>query len=366
MNTQMNAIDGARFREVLGHYPTGVSVVTATTPAGMPVGMVVGTFTSVSLEPPLVAFLPDKSSTSWPLIHESGSFCANVLSADQEVLCRKFAKSGGNKFEDVEWTPSASGSPILNNVVAWVDCDIEQVVESGDHYIVIGRVRDLDVMQLASPLAFFRGQFGQISPQPATSSMEVTDNSRSVAEQVAALFAERGPRRTMAREIANLAGESADRFDELFPSRDQIVDHLLTDYLQTLLDRYKEAVNIPGGSAQTLSALIGAMLASVDDHRAATVLFQNERANISTDASSTVPALEHEMRELWTAVISEGMKTGAFRSDVDASMVYYFIRDAAFMAARWHRPEGRYTTTELAGQYTRLILDGVATNRPSR
>jgi flavin reductase (DIM6/NTAB) family NADH-FMN oxidoreductase RutF len=355
-----STIDSARFRQVLGHYPTGVSVVTATTSAGVPVGMVVGTFTSVSLEPPLVAFLPDKASTSWPLIRDSGSFCANVLSADQEVLCRKFAKSGGNKFEGVEWTPSASGSPVLNDVVAWVDCDIEQVVDSGDHYIVIGRVRDLDVMQSALPLAFFRGQYGRISPPPAAGSTDQADNKRSVAEQVAALFAEQGPRRAMAREIAELAGETEGRFDELFSSRSQIVDHLLTDYLQTLLDRYKVAANISGSSREALSALVKAMFASVDDHRAATILFQNERANLSPEASSTVPALEHEMRELWTTVIKHGMDSGAFRSDVDPSTVYYLIRDATFMAARWHRPDGRYTTAELAGQYTRLMLDGVA------
>lgn len=352
-------IDSSRFRQVLGHYPTGVSVVTATTPAGVPVGMVVGTFTSVSLEPPLVAFLPDKSSTSWPLIHAAGSFCANVLSAEQEDLCRKFAKSGGNKFDGVAWKPSASGSPVLNDVVAWVDCDIEQVMESGDHYIVIGRVRDLDVMQSALPLAFFQGKFGQIAPRPTS-----VDNSKSVAEQVAALFAERGPRQTMAREIAELAGVSEERFNDLFSSREQIVDYLLTDYLQDLLDRYKEALGSFAGPREVLSALIGAMFNSVDEHRAATILFQNERANLGIDVQSTVPTLEHEMRELWTAVIMEGVASGSFRSDVDPATVYYFIRDAIFMVARWHRLEGRYTTAALASQYTRLILDGVTTAGP--
>ena len=91
------AFDSSRFRHVLGHFATGVAVITATTPSG-PVGMAVSSFTSVSLEPPLVAFLPDKSSTSWPKIRGAGVFCVNILSAGQEELCAQFARKGIDKF----------------------------------------------------------------------------------------------------------------------------------------------------------------------------------------------------------------------------------------------------------------------------
>jgi flavin reductase (DIM6/NTAB) family NADH-FMN oxidoreductase RutF len=162
--TEKTSPDPLTFRRVLGHHPTGASVVTAMGLDGRPAGMVVGTFTSVSLDPPLVAFLPDKASTSWPRIREAGSFCANVLSAGQEAVSRQFARSGGNKFRGIDWTPAPSGAPIIAGAVAWVDCDIEQVFESGDHYIVIGRVRDLAVESTDVPLTFWQGRYTRIHP----------------------------------------------------------------------------------------------------------------------------------------------------------------------------------------------------------
>jgi len=152
--------DSAQFRTVLGHLPTGVVVVTAISDSDHPVGMAVGSCTSVSLNPPLVAFLPDRLSTSFPAIRRAGSFCVNVLSADQERLCRRFAVSGGNKFAGVRWRPAASGSPILDGVLAWVDCEIDAIHEAGDHYIVIGRVHELDVETSTGPLLFFQGGYG--------------------------------------------------------------------------------------------------------------------------------------------------------------------------------------------------------------
>lgn len=155
------SIDPRRFREVLGHYPTGVVVITALREDGSPTGLVVGTFTSVSLDPPLVAFLPAKSSTSWPTMREVGSFCVNVLGYGHEHVCERFAVSGADKFEGVGWKPGQSGSPVLDESIAWVDCDVEAIHDAGDHEIVIGRVRDLEVREgAAGPLIFFRGRLG--------------------------------------------------------------------------------------------------------------------------------------------------------------------------------------------------------------
>jgi flavin reductase (DIM6/NTAB) family NADH-FMN oxidoreductase RutF/DNA-binding IclR family transcriptional regulator len=159
----LDSIDPKRFRNVLGHFPTGVAVITATHAEHGPVGMAVGSFTSVSLDPPLVAFLPDRSSSSFPRIRETGSFCVNVLAGDQEPVCRAFATRGGDKYAGSEWTQGPTGSPILTGAVAWIDCDIEDVLEAGDHYIVLGRVRDLQVANQDSPLLFFRGGYGQFS-----------------------------------------------------------------------------------------------------------------------------------------------------------------------------------------------------------
>lgn len=155
--------DGQKFRQVLGHFPTGVAVVTGLDADGQPAGMAVGSFSSVSLDPPLVAFMPDKSSTSWPRFRDTGSFCVNILGADQESVCRAFASRGGDKFADLSWQPAGSGAPLLDGVLAWIDCDTEVVHEAGDHFIVIGRVRDLDIGTPALPLVFFQGGYGRFS-----------------------------------------------------------------------------------------------------------------------------------------------------------------------------------------------------------
>lgn len=156
-----SSVDGARFRQVLGHFPTGVTVITAITDAG-PVGLAVGSFFSVSLDPPLVAFCAGKSSTSYPKIAEAGHYCVNVLADEQEDICRVFASKGEDKFATIGWRPSpATGAPVINDVLAWIDCDIHAVHEAGDHYIVIGRVHELEVGHEGGPLVFFRGGYGR-------------------------------------------------------------------------------------------------------------------------------------------------------------------------------------------------------------
>jgi flavin reductase (DIM6/NTAB) family NADH-FMN oxidoreductase RutF len=154
--------DSAKFRQVLGHFTTGVTVITAA-PASGPVGMAVGSFCSVSLDPPLVAFFPARSSTSWPGIQQAGSFCVNILGEDQEEVCRRFASKDDDKFAGLGWRPAASGAPLLEGVLAWIDCDIETVSDAGDHFSVTGRVRDLAVGQDEGPLLFFRGGYGRFA-----------------------------------------------------------------------------------------------------------------------------------------------------------------------------------------------------------
>lgn len=159
-----DATDPRWFRQVLGQYPTGVCVVTAKQADGKRAGFVVGSFTSVSLDPPLVAFFPDKGSTSWPKIHAAGKFCVNILSAEQEDVCRRFASRAEDKFQGIECREARSGSPIISGVVAWIDCDLESVQDAGDHYIVVGRVRELDVEDPSLPLLFFQGGYGRFAP----------------------------------------------------------------------------------------------------------------------------------------------------------------------------------------------------------
>lgn len=162
--TRLETLDPLTYRRVLGQYPTGVCVITADSPEHGRCGMVVGSFTSVSLDPPLIAFYPAATSTSWPKIGSAGSFCVNILSADQEDVCRTFFGSTGDKFASLQTTPAGSGAPIIEGVVAWLDCDIEDVREAGDHYVVLGRIRSLDTVGKHLPLVFFQGGYGAFSP----------------------------------------------------------------------------------------------------------------------------------------------------------------------------------------------------------
>ncbi len=156
--------DATWFREVLGQYPTGVCVITAAGDDSTRAGFVVGSFTSVSLDPPLVAFYPDRSSSSWPRIERVGRFCVNILSAEQEWVCRQFASKDGDRFQGIETRATGSGSPIIDGVVAWIDCEIADVHEAGDHFAVYGRVLDLNVENGSLPLLFFQGGYGRFAP----------------------------------------------------------------------------------------------------------------------------------------------------------------------------------------------------------
>lgn len=153
-------IDAALFRAALGHFATGVTVIT-TVHDGEPWGLAVNSFTSVSLDPPLVAFCAAHSSTTWPHIQASGRYCVNVLAEDQESVCRVFAAKGADKFRDIDWTPSPAGSPVIDDALTWLDCSIEVEHEAGDHAIVVGRVHDLGMAEGGRPLLFFRGGYGR-------------------------------------------------------------------------------------------------------------------------------------------------------------------------------------------------------------
>ncbi|MBP0456451.1 flavin reductase family protein [Streptomyces montanisoli] len=191
------SVDPALFRETLGHYPTGVAVVTAVAEDGRPAGMVVGTFSSVSLDPPMVAFYPATGSRSFRQLRTAQAFCVNVLASDQEPLCRQFATGGASKFEDVHWRPGPLGSPILEGAVSWVECTFHDIREAGDHFIVLGLVQELAVERSTLPLLFFQGGYGRFSPG---SFMTTPDPDLIQAAQVA---------ETIRSQIENLSSELA-------------------------------------------------------------------------------------------------------------------------------------------------------------
>jgi flavin reductase (DIM6/NTAB) family NADH-FMN oxidoreductase RutF len=156
----VTSIDEARYRQVLGHFATGVTVLTGMD-AGHPVGLAVNSFTSVSLAPALVAFCVSTRSSTWPRLRPAGTFCVNILADDQEDVSRAFAAHGSDRFQGVGWRPSPAGAPILTGALAWIDCTVEAEHEAGDHVIVVGRVRALSVEHEGRPLVFYRGGYGR-------------------------------------------------------------------------------------------------------------------------------------------------------------------------------------------------------------
>lgn len=153
-------IDPARFRQVLGSYPTGVCIITALDGEDNPAGLLVGTFTSVSLDPPLVGFLPDKTSSSWPKIEQAGHFCVNVLASDQQHVCRQMAVKGPDKFSGVEYTLSGNRLPVIADAIACIECRVHSVNEAGDHWFVLGEVLGMETTRDSEPMLFHRGRYG--------------------------------------------------------------------------------------------------------------------------------------------------------------------------------------------------------------
>ena len=149
-----------QFRDVLGLFCTGVTVVTSVSD-DEPVGLTCQSFSSVSLNPPLVMFCPSKTSRAWPLMRQAGFFCVNILSAEQQEISNAMATKGAEKFDGVDWRPSPTGAPVIDGVLGYVDCTIDTVHEAGDHYIVVGRVKELAMGDAAGadPILFYQGQY---------------------------------------------------------------------------------------------------------------------------------------------------------------------------------------------------------------
>jgi len=152
-----HGVDTSEFRRTLGTFCTGVAIVTGLN-RGSPTGFTVQSLVSLSLSPPLIGLSPAKTSDTWKCIRPSQRFCANILAREQAQLCRTFATKGADRFSGVGWRPSATGLPVLDDVVAYVCCTLEAEHETGDHFFVVGRVEELALLRAqAEPLLILRG-----------------------------------------------------------------------------------------------------------------------------------------------------------------------------------------------------------------
>jgi 3-hydroxy-9,10-secoandrosta-1,3,5(10)-triene-9,17-dione monooxygenase reductase component len=164
------AVDTHRFRQVLGRFCTGVTVVTAVDD-GRPVGFSCQAFAALSLDPPMVLFCPARTSATWQAIERAGRFCVNVLGAHQQDLSQRFGSRNPDKYADIPWSPSPAGAPVLDGVLTWIDAEIAAVHDGGDHHVVLGRVTDLGGADGGEPpLLFYRGGYTvarDAAPAPA-------------------------------------------------------------------------------------------------------------------------------------------------------------------------------------------------------
>ncbi len=155
-------VDGDLYRKVLGRYPTGVTIVTGLDGENH-VGMVIGSFVSVSMDPPLVGFLPDKSSSTWGRIADCGFFGVNILRDSQLDTSNAFFKGPGDPFESLDYTVGASGAARIAGCAGWLDCRVHEMIDAGDHWMVLGRVIDLDCEEVNEPLLFLGGGYGSFT-----------------------------------------------------------------------------------------------------------------------------------------------------------------------------------------------------------
>jgi 3-hydroxy-9,10-secoandrosta-1,3,5(10)-triene-9,17-dione monooxygenase reductase component len=155
------APEARSFRDALGRFATGVAFVTAA-PDGEPVGLIVNSLTSVSLEPPLVSFCPSRSSLTWSRMRRAGRFGVNILGRQHEPFAKRATPAGADRFVGLNWELGPRGVPLLNDALATLECELVAEHAAGDHWIVVGRVDDVRTSPLKDPLIFFAGAFGTL------------------------------------------------------------------------------------------------------------------------------------------------------------------------------------------------------------
>ena len=155
-------IEKNELRRVMGHFATGVTVITSVRSSGELHGLTANAFTSVSLVPPLLLICVDKKAESYPCFEESKVFTVNILAADQEALSRRFSTSGGNKFEGVSYRIGGNGAPILEGTLAYIECKVTSTIDAGDHTMYVGDITQAETPHEGKPLLFFRGGYREL------------------------------------------------------------------------------------------------------------------------------------------------------------------------------------------------------------
>ncbi|HZG73416.1 MAG TPA: flavin reductase family protein [Chondromyces sp.] len=159
----------ALFKEALGNYPTGVTIVTTTTSEGKPVGLTVNSFASVSLDPLMVLWSIDHGVSTIKEFTEGGKFAVHILAGNQQELCKTFASKGVDRFSTCQWAFSNNHLPVIEGAFAVLECKTFKTVEAGDHTILIGEVTDIEIDKSKDPMLYHRRHFASIPAEFYTS-----------------------------------------------------------------------------------------------------------------------------------------------------------------------------------------------------
>ncbi len=157
------SFDESQFRDALGQFPTGVTVITSQSATGDPVGITVSSFNAVSLDPPLILFSVAKRCHSLRLLQDARAYAVNVLRGHQNEISDRFSKVNSEKWSGVKFCAGTTGSPILDSALAAYECEPYAEYDGGDHIIFVGRVVNIETDGEGQPLIFFRGAYGEFA-----------------------------------------------------------------------------------------------------------------------------------------------------------------------------------------------------------
>lgn len=196
----------------------------------------------------------------------------------------------------------------------------------------------------------------------------MSSNQRTRREELLAiaadLFAERGFKNTTVRDIADAAGILSGSLYHHFDSKESMVDEILSTFQLELFKRYDEILGSDLDARAKVDAVVHVSFQAIHEHHAEVAIFQNDSAYLmGFERFGYLREHNNRFREMWLGLLREGVATGALRPDVDAELVFRFIRDTVWVAVRWYRPGGELSHQEVADQYLSILLDGIAARR---
>ncbi|MGK5556422.1 TetR/AcrR family transcriptional regulator [Actinomadura kijaniata] len=181
----------------------------------------------------------------------------------------------------------------------------------------------------------------------------------------AEVFASQGYAATTIRQVADAAGILGGSLYYHFDSKESMADEILSTFLDDMWAAYDRVLAAGLGARDTLEALVVESFRSIDRHRPAVVVYQNESKHLATSERFRYLLDSHRrFEEMWTSLLERGVAEGAFRADLDRGLVYRFIRDTVWVAANWYRRGGRLSAEEIAKQYLAMVLEGIQASRP--